>query len=55
MIGEQASLIIPKNNTNSKLSIFPNPANGNTTIFIDNISPEKNLEVSLVNVLEQRF
>ncbi len=49
-IGEQASLLIPASNVNSRLFVFPNPAKVNTTITLENIS-EKNVEVTLINIL----
>ena len=36
--------------TNSKLSVFPNPAKGNVTIVLDNIT-DKSVEVMLINIL----
>ena len=50
-IGEYGSLMISENNTNSKLSIFPNPTTkGNATIVLDNIA-DKDVEISLINIL----
>jgi hypothetical protein len=49
-IGEQTSLMISESSTNSKLSVFPNPAQANVTIVLDNIA-DKNVEVTLINIL----
>ncbi len=50
MIGEQASLMIAENISNLRISVFPNPASGNTTITLENIT-EQNIEVTLINIL----
>ena len=49
-IGEQASLLITEANSNARLSVFPNPAKGNASIALENIS-DKNVEVSVINIL----
>ena len=49
-IGEQTSLMISESSTNSKLSVFPNPAQSNVTIVLDNIA-DKHVEVTLINIL----
>ena len=50
MIGEEANLIQYNNITNSKLSIFPNPAKGNVTISLDNIA-DNEVDIILINIL----
>jgi hypothetical protein len=51
MIGEESELlIIEESASNSRLSIFPNPTEGNTTIAIEYLA-DKNIEVSLINIL----
>ena len=42
--------MISENIMNSKLSIFPNPANGSTTIALENLA-DLNVDVSLINIL----
>lgn len=49
-IGEEASLITSPVSTNSKLSVFPNPAKDNTTIMLEHIA-DINVDVTLVNLL----
>jgi len=49
-IGEESALMISENIINSKLSIFPNPSNGSTTIVLENLA-DLNVDVSLINIL----
>ena len=42
--------IFSENIINSKLSIFPNPSNGSTTIVLENLA-DLNVDVSLINIL----
>jgi hypothetical protein len=49
-IGEESTLIISENMTSSKLSIFPNPANGSTTIALENLA-NLDVDVTIINML----
>ena len=49
MIGEESALKLVGNNA-ERLSLFPNPAKGNTIIALEN-AVDKNIEISLINIL----
>jgi hypothetical protein len=49
-IGEEASLIVDEVNASSKLSLFPNPAEGDLTIVLEGIA-NNDIEVTVVNIL----
>ena len=50
MIGEEASLLKSSSTASSKISVFPNPVENQTSINIQNIESEK-IIVKLFNVL----
>ena len=50
MIGEAATLMLPNSTIASRLSIYPNPTNGQTFIELNNLA-DKEVEVKLVNIL----
>jgi hypothetical protein len=50
MIGEADALTTAQNQNNSKLSVYPNPTNGNSVIDIENLAAV-NIEVTLINIL----
>lgn len=50
MIGEADALMIAQNQNNSRLSVYPNPTNGNAVIDIENLA-DVNVEVTLINIL----
>jgi hypothetical protein len=50
MIGEADALMAAQNQNNSRLSVYPNPTNGNAVIDIENLA-DVNVEVTLVNIL----
>ena len=50
MIGEADALMTAQNQNNSKLSVYPNPTNGNSVIDIENLAAV-NIEVTLINIL----
>jgi hypothetical protein len=49
-IGEQSALMSSNDTISSKLSVFPNPANGAAVIAIENLA-DIDVEVSLINIL----
>ena len=49
-IGEAATLMLPNSTIASRLSIYPNPTNGQTFIELNNLA-DKEVEVKLVNIL----
>jgi len=49
LIGEESALQLAGNNV-ERLSLFPNPAKGNTIIALEN-AVDKNIEISLINIL----
>ena len=50
MIGEESDLMIIENTPSARLSIYPNPTDGNTFIELNNLA-DKEVEVKLVNIL----
>jgi hypothetical protein len=50
MIGEADVLMTAQNQNNSRLSVYPNPTNGNAVIDIENLAAI-NIEVTLINIL----
>ena len=50
MIGEADALMTAQNQNNSRLSVYPNPTNGNAVIDIENLAAV-NIEVTLINIL----
>jgi hypothetical protein len=50
MIGEESDLMIVDNTSSARLSIYPNPTNGQTFIELNNLA-NKDIEVKLVNIL----
>ena len=50
MIGEADALMTAQNQNNSRLSVYPNPTNGNAVIHIENLA-DVNVEVTLINIL----
>jgi len=50
MIGEESDLMIVENTTSTRVSIYPNPTDGNTFIELNNLA-DKEVEVKLVNIL----
>jgi hypothetical protein len=50
MIGEAEALMTAQNQNNSRLSVYPNPTNGNAVIDIENLA-DVNIEVTLINIL----
>ena len=50
MIGEADALMTAQNQNNSRLSVYPNPTNGNAVIDIENLA-DVNIEVTLINIL----
>ena len=50
MIGEADALMTAQNQNNSRLSVYPNPTNGNAVIDIENLA-DVNVEVTLINIL----
>ena len=50
MIGEADVLMSAQNQNNSRLSVYPNPTNGNSVIDIENLAAV-NIEVTLINIL----
>jgi hypothetical protein len=50
MIGEADVLLTTQNQNNSRLSIYPNPTNGNAVIDIENLA-DVNVKVTLINIL----
>ena len=49
-IGEAANLMLPNSTIASRLSIYPNPTAGKTSIELNNLA-DKEVEVKLVNIL----
>lgn len=49
-IGEAATLMLPNSTITSRVSIYPNPTNGETFIELNNLA-NKQIEVKLVNIL----
>lgn len=49
-IGESAALMLPNSTTDSRLSVYPNPTNGNANVVLENLE-DKHVKVNLVNVL----
>jgi len=49
-IGEAATLMLPNSTIASRVSIYPNPTDGNTFIELNNLA-HKEVEVKLVNIL----
>ncbi|MDB4251004.1 zinc-dependent metalloprotease, partial [Flavobacteriales bacterium] len=49
-IGEAATLMLPNSTIASRVSIYPNPADGKTFIELNNLA-NKQIEVKLVNIL----
>ena len=49
-IGEAATLMLPNSTITSRVSIYPNPTNGETFIELNNLA-NKVIEVKLVNIL----
>ena len=49
-IGEAATLMLPNSTIASRVSIYPNPTNGETFIELNNLA-NKEIEVKLVNIL----
>lgn len=49
-IGESAALMLPNSTTDSRLSVYPNPTNGNANVVLENLV-DKHVKVNLVNVL----
>ena len=50
MIGEADALMTAQNQNNSRLSVYPNPTNGNAVIDIENLA-DVNIKVTLINIL----
>ena len=50
MIGEESDLMIVENTTSARVSIYPNPTDGNAFIELNNLA-DKLVEVKLVNIL----
>ena len=50
LIGEESSLQIIENNNEVRLALFPNPAESQTIIALENIVDQK-IQVSLINIL----
>jgi len=50
MIGEESDLMIVDNTLSARVSIYPNPSDGNTFIELNNLA-DKEVEVKLVNIL----
>jgi len=50
IIGEADALMNVQNQNNSRLSVYPNPTNGNAVIDIENLV-DVNIEVTLINIL----
>jgi hypothetical protein len=50
MIGEADVLLTTQNQNNSRLSVYPNPTNGNAVIDIENLA-DVNVKVTLINIL----
>ena len=49
-IGEAATLMLPNSTITSRVSIYPNPTNGETFIELNNLA-NKEIDVKLVNIL----
>jgi hypothetical protein len=50
MIGEEADLMIVETATSARVSIYPNPTDGQAFIELNNLA-DKNVDVKLVNIL----
>jgi len=50
MIGEESDLMIVDNTSSARLSVYPNPTDGKTSIELNNLA-NKEVEVRLVNIL----
>jgi hypothetical protein len=50
MIGEESDLMIVDNTSSARVSVYPNPTDGNTFIELNNLA-DKEVEVKLVNIL----